>query len=77
MTLRRRSLALIAGAMLLTLSLGRARPWLDGHRGHGDAENTFTKWITAFPTMAGVVGGDVGSGSTPGEILSTRRARRR
>ncbi len=69
MTLRRRSLALIAGAMLLTLSLGAGTALADGHRGHGDAENTFTKWITAFPTMAGVVGGDVGSGSYAGEIL--------
>lgn len=37
---------------------------------------TFTKWVTAFPnqpgliaSMAGVVGGDVGTGSYAGEVL--------
>jgi hypothetical protein len=32
-------------------------------------ENTFTKWITTFPNMAGIVGGAVGNGSYAGEIL--------
>ena len=36
---------------------------------HERAENTFTKWITTPPAMAGVVGGDVGAGSYAGEIL--------
>lgn len=31
---------------------------------------TFTKWITAFPNMVGVVGGDVGVGPFAGEILN-------
>jgi hypothetical protein len=31
---------------------------------------TFTKWITIFPNMAGVVGGDVGKGTFAGEILN-------
>jgi hypothetical protein len=31
--------------------------------------NTFTKWITTPPNMAGVVGGAVGEGSYTGEIL--------
>jgi hypothetical protein len=31
--------------------------------------NTFTKWITTAPNMAGVVGGAVGEGSYTGEIL--------
>jgi hypothetical protein len=36
----------------------------------GAAEhNTFTKWITTAPNMAGVVGGAVGDGSYAGEIL--------
>ena len=30
---------------------------------------TFTKWITTFPNMAGVVGGAVGAGPFAGEIL--------
>jgi hypothetical protein len=36
----------------------------------GTAEkNTFTKWITTAPNMAGVVGGAVGNGTYTGEIL--------
>ena len=31
--------------------------------------NTFTKWITTSPAMAGFVGGDDGNGSYTGEIL--------
>jgi hypothetical protein len=31
---------------------------------------TFTKWITNYPNMGGVVGGDVGTGTFTGEILS-------
>jgi hypothetical protein len=42
----------------------------DAHRDHAAAENTFTKWITTFPAMAGVVGGDVGAGAFAGEILT-------
>jgi hypothetical protein len=33
-----------------------------------DAE--FTKWITNFPNMEGVVGGDVGVGTYAGEVLN-------
>jgi hypothetical protein len=40
-----------------------------GVRGH-TFDDTFTKWITTFPNMAGVVGGDVGTGTYAGEILS-------
>jgi hypothetical protein len=32
-------------------------------------QNTFTKWITTSPSMAGVVGGADGEGSYAGEIL--------
>ena len=32
-------------------------------------KNTFTKWVTTMPNMAGVVGGAVGDGSYAGEIL--------
>lgn len=32
-------------------------------------ENTFTKWVTTAPAMAGVVGGASGNGSYAGEIL--------
>ena len=35
-----------------------------------DAKATFTKWVTDWPNMAGVVGGVVGDGSFTGEVLS-------
>jgi hypothetical protein len=33
-------------------------------------ENTFTKWVTTYPDMAGVVGGAVGDGTYSGRVLS-------
>ena len=36
----------------------------------GRIEVTFTKWITDYPNMAGVVSGDVGGGLFAGEILN-------
>jgi hypothetical protein len=35
----------------------------------GAQQNTFTKWVTTAPAMAGVVGGACGNGSYVGEIL--------
>ncbi len=40
-----------------------------GAQGH-TFDVTFTKWITTFPNMAGVVGGAVGAGPFAGEILN-------
>lgn len=40
-----------------------------GVQGH-TFDDTFTKWITTFPNMVGVVGGDVGAGTYAGEILN-------
>jgi len=40
----------------------------DKFRGH--VEVIFTKWITDFPNMAGIVSGDVGGGLFAGEILN-------
>jgi hypothetical protein len=34
-----------------------------------EAKSTFTKWVTDWPNMAGVVGGAVGGGSFTGEVL--------
>ncbi len=68
-SVRRRSLALIAAVMLLTLSLGAGTAMADGRRDDREAASTFTKWVTAYPAMAGVVGGDVGPGTYAGEIL--------
>jgi hypothetical protein len=53
--------------MALALSAGVASA--DGGRHHGDAHNTFTKYVAAYPIMAGIVGGDVGAGVYAGEIL--------
>jgi hypothetical protein len=52
--------------MSLALGVGVASAGRDAR----NAENTFTKWIAAFPTMAGVVGGDVGTGTYAGEVLT-------
>lgn len=40
-----------------------------GERHHRDATATFTKWVTTWPIMAGVVGGNVGDGIFSGEVL--------
>ena len=64
----RHAIALIAGTMLLTVSLGAGTVLADS--GRRNAENTFTKWIDVYPAMTGVVGGDVGAGTYSGEILT-------
>lgn len=75
MGLRTRVLALMAAAVLMTLTLGAAMASADS-RDHRNAENTFTKWITGpgpapiVASMAGVVGGDVGAGTFTGEVLT-------
>jgi len=66
--IRTRALALVAAVVLLALSLGSGVASADGGR-HGDAESTFTKYVSAYPIMAGTVGGDAGSGTFAGEIL--------
>jgi hypothetical protein len=55
----RRFLILIAVAMMLTTAGVVASA----------QENTFTKWVTTAPAMAGVVGGACGNGTYAGEIL--------
>jgi len=42
----------------------------DKGRFRGRVEVIFTKWITDFPNMAGLVSGDVGGGTFAGEILN-------
>lgn len=64
------AVAALAIALLFQTSTTRADDHgSKGNRHHGDADVTFTKWITTFPNMAGVVGGDVGDGPFAGEIL--------
>jgi len=64
--------ALAATAFAALCALGPTQLALadpGGERGH-TFDVTFTKWITTFPNMAGVVDGDVGDGSFAGEILN-------
>jgi hypothetical protein len=69
-SIRYRALALTSAIVLLTLSLGVGVAAADGGRASRHAENTFTKWVAGFPNMSGVVGGDVGTGTYSGTILS-------
>lgn len=66
---RRRAVALMAAVTLVALALSAGVASADGGRHRHDAENTFTKYVSAYPIMAGVVGGDVGDGIYAGEIL--------
>jgi hypothetical protein len=66
---RTRAVALMAVVMLVALALSAGVASADGGRHHRDAHNTFTKYLSAYPIMAGVVGGDVGNGIYAGEIL--------
>src|SRR6185436_12608740 len=61
---RRRLLVSIATVALLLVSLGA------GSASAGGGQHaTFTKWITSWPQMAGVVGGAVGDGAFSGEVI--------
>lgn len=63
-----RTLAPITAAALLALTMGAGLATAGDAR---NAENTFTKWFPVGPpNMAGVVSGDVGTGTYAGEILS-------
>ena len=64
------ALAVIASGALLTLSLGvGVASANNGGPNHRGADATFTKWVTEWPNMAGVVGGSVGDGSFVGRVL--------
>ena len=64
------ALALVAGAAFLSFSLTPGEAAADDDRDHRNAENTFTKWATDWPHLAGIVGGDVGRGTFAGEVLN-------
>ena len=61
-------LVLVAVLALSPTLLGLADA--GGGKGHSFGDITFTKWITMYPTMEGIVGGAVGAGTFAGEIVS-------
>jgi hypothetical protein len=61
---RRRLLVSIATVALLLVSLGAGTASAGGGQ-----HATFTKWITSWPSMAGVVGGAVGDGEFSGSVV--------
>jgi hypothetical protein len=65
------ALALLIVSATLSSPLGTPVALADS-RGEKDQtfNITFTKWITTLPNMAGIVGGDVGTGAFAGEILT-------
>jgi hypothetical protein len=62
---RHRLLVSIPAVALLALMLGAGTVSADG----GPRRATFTKWVTDWPNMAGVVGGSVGDGEFTGRVL--------
>lgn len=64
----------IAILLLLNISpaLASGQNVTGGDKGkfHGRVDVTFTKWVTDFPNMAGVVSGDAGAGLFVGEVLN-------
>ncbi|MHB8624819.1 MAG: hypothetical protein ACYDBJ_00250 [Aggregatilineales bacterium] len=64
-------IVLIAAFAALPSSTGTRVALADsgGERGH-DYEIMFTKWITSYPNMVGIVtGGDAGAGTFAGQVL--------
>jgi hypothetical protein len=67
---RRSRIVRLAGVLatmaLLTASVGATTV---GAAGNGERVATFTKYITEWPSMAGIVGGTVGAGEFSGTVL--------
>ena len=68
--------SILLGLMLVTTTAGAALASNSDAKGH-TFDSTFTKWVTTSPpapgvvaNMVGVVGGDVGSGTYTGEVIS-------
>jgi hypothetical protein len=61
---RRRLLVSTAVVALLLVSIGAGTASAGGGQ-----HSTFTKWITSWPNMAGVVGGAVGDGEFSGTVI--------
>ena len=60
-------LAIIAGIGVATHSTGTPVASADGF---GRTEVTFTKWVSGFPNLVGVSGGDVGNGTFAGTVIT-------
>jgi hypothetical protein len=74
-TIQSLTFAAVAVALLFLAPMARADDNdQQGGKGSGDARNTFTKWVTAWPNMEGIVAGDVGDGTFSGEILDSNFA---
>jgi hypothetical protein len=54
--------------LLISPALAGGTPKAAGDNNRKHVDVTFTKWITTYPAMAGLVGGDV-SGVFVGEVL--------
>jgi hypothetical protein len=65
----RRLVALAAAVALLTVGLGAGVVSADNGRNDEKGAATFTKWVTDWPNMAGIVGGSVGNGAFSGKVL--------
>jgi hypothetical protein len=63
------ALALLISGLVAALPAQLVLADAGGVKGH-TFDVTFTKWITAYPKMAGVDGGAVGNGTFAGEILN-------
>jgi len=72
--------SILLALVLVATSAGAALAYSNDPRGH-TFDDTFTKWVTSWPqtpptkdmpaNMVGVVGGDVGTGTYTGEVIST------
>jgi hypothetical protein len=76
-TIRNRTLFasfVIAILLLINISPARAGGQHETSAGkgklHSRVEVIFTKWVTNFPNMAGLVSGDAGGGTFAGEVLN-------
>jgi hypothetical protein len=61
-------MTVLAAAVVLLTTLGGGIASASGG-GQGGGGATFTKWVTDWPNMAGVVGGSAGGGSFSGVVL--------
>lgn len=66
---RRVSLFVCTCLMLIQMAPGLVAGQSDHGANHGGVQVVFTKWVTDWPNMAGLVSGDIRGGTFAGEIL--------